>query len=65
MLLGSTEMSDYSVKGREMHVSGHSTKHLIYAEDAENITLAGPGRIDGQGSSFSGALSAASREVRR
>jgi hypothetical protein len=52
VLLGSTEMSDYGAKGRVMHVSGHSTKHLIYAEDAENITLGGPGRIDGQGSTF-------------
>jgi len=52
VLLGSTEMSDYGTQGRVMHVSGHSTKHLIYAEGAENITLAGPGRIDGQGSTF-------------
>src|SRR6185437_3105036 len=52
VLLGSTEMSDYGTQGRIMHVSGHSTKHRIYAEDAENITLAGPGRIAGQSSTF-------------
>jgi hypothetical protein len=39
-LLGGAKLSDYS------------GKHLISARDAENVGLAGPGRIDGQGPKF-------------
>ncbi len=39
-VLGSGDMSDYQ------------PKHLIFASDAENVGLAGPGKIDGQGSAF-------------
>lgn len=52
VLLGSANLSDYGDVGHAIDLSGHSAKHLIYAEDAENITLAGPGRIDGQGPAF-------------
>lgn len=46
-LLGSTNIDDYhSADPRS------SEKHLIYVRDAEEVTLAGPGRIDGQGQSF-------------
>lgn len=45
-LLGSTSLSDY--EGAE----DRSQRHLIYAKNAEEISLSGPGRIDGQGASF-------------
>jgi polygalacturonase len=41
-LLGSTQIGDYSA----------DQKHLIFARDAENVTVCGPGRIDGQGESY-------------
>lgn len=48
-LLGSTSIGDYH--GAQGSADA-STKHLIYARDADEVTLAGPGRIDGQGESF-------------
>jgi hypothetical protein len=50
-LLGSTDIRDYPGQGtvRQSDVPG---KHLIFSRNAENIGLAGPGRIDGQGSAF-------------
>ncbi|MGA2537864.1 MAG: glycosyl hydrolase family 28 protein, partial [Terracidiphilus sp.] len=44
-LLGSTSLDDYISSGPE-------NKHLIIAKDAENVTVLGAGRIDGQGSAF-------------
>jgi len=48
-LRGSTSLNDYDAgdgggEGRQ--------RHLIFAHDAEGVTLAGPGRIDGQGKNF-------------
>ena len=40
ILLGSTNIADYK------------PKHLIYARDAKNLGIAGPGKIDGQGHAF-------------
>jgi Glycosyl hydrolases family 28 len=40
ILLGSGDIKDYQ------------PGHLIYASDAQNVGLAGPGKIDGQGSAF-------------
>ncbi|MBI4892492.1 MAG: glycoside hydrolase family 28 protein [Acidobacteria bacterium] len=50
-LLGSTDIRDYSGNPADArnHVPG---SHLISARNAENIALAGPGRIDGQGKAF-------------
>ncbi|MGD0912024.1 MAG: glycoside hydrolase family 28 protein [Terracidiphilus sp.] len=48
-LLGSTSISDYH--GGEGSVD-RSEKHLIYARDAEGVTIEGEGRIDGQGPSY-------------
>jgi hypothetical protein len=46
-LLGSSDVHDYT------EASGASkSRHLIFAADAEHVTLAGPGRIDGQGKKF-------------
>ena len=39
-ILGSTRLTDYN------------PKYLIYARNAENVGLVGPGRIDGQGHAF-------------
>jgi len=39
-ILGSTNIKDYA------------PKHLIFALNAENVTLAGPGRINGQGPTY-------------
>jgi polygalacturonase len=48
-LRGSTSLNDYDTgngggEGRQ--------RHLIFAHDADGVTLAGPGRIDGQGKNF-------------
>lgn len=48
-VLGSTSIGDYHGSPGSADAS---QKHLIYARDAEEITLAGSGRIDGQGESF-------------
>ena len=47
-LLGSTSMSDYQGESG----SGENARHLIYASNADQVSLSGPGRIDGQGASF-------------
>jgi polygalacturonase len=48
-LLGSKSLSDYHGAPGSADAS---QRHLIYARDAEEVTLAGSGRIAGQGSSF-------------
>lgn len=48
-LLGSTSMDDY--RG-ESGSGDEGARHLIYAKNAEEVSLSGPGRIDGQGASF-------------
>jgi len=48
-LLGSTSIGDYHGAA---DAADASQKHLIYARDAEEVTLEGAGRIDGQGPSF-------------
>jgi len=50
-LLGSTNL-DYYTKGLEKGAYGGSA--IIYASDAENISLEGKGTIDGQGAAFRG-----------
>ena len=51
-LLGSTEITDY-VPQSDFNARGDAdNRHLIFARDADNITLAGPGRLDGQGTSY-------------
>ena len=51
-LLGSKNVSDYVLKSGPHRKGDANQKHLIFARDAENIGLAGPGRIDGQGPAF-------------
>ena len=51
-LLGSPNIADY---GREIgppEKGDANQKHLVFARDAENVGLAGPGKIDGQGPAF-------------
>ncbi len=47
-LLGSTSINDYNAGAH----SGTNPRHLIFAQDADDVTLTGPGRIDGQGPAF-------------
>jgi Glycosyl hydrolases family 28 len=51
-LLGSTDLADYAPQGGPNPHSDANVHHLIFARDAENVTLCGAGRIDGQGRSF-------------
>ncbi len=52
VLLGSAEMSDYKGQAGPKAKGDAIQRHLIFARDAENIGVAGPGRIDGQGPKF-------------
>ncbi|MBI4891862.1 MAG: glycoside hydrolase family 28 protein [Acidobacteria bacterium] len=51
-LLGSRDLADYSPQPGPPLKGDANGKHLVFARDAENIGLCGPGRIDGQGSAF-------------
>ena len=51
-LLGSATLSDYAPQTGPNLLGDANQKHLLFARDAENVTLAGPGRIDGQGPAF-------------
>lgn len=51
-LLGSKSVGDYTPQPGPPALGDANQKHLIFARDAENVGLAGPGRIDGQGSAF-------------
>ena len=52
VLLGSTDVTQYTPKAGPDPKSDAGQAHLIYARDAENVSLVGPGKIDGQGRSF-------------
>jgi polygalacturonase len=51
-LLGSTSMDDYSANSETFGHGGPNPRHLIFAMDADDATLSGTGRIDGQGPAF-------------
>ena len=51
-ILGSKDVKQYTPQPGPSENADASTRHLIFAKDAENITLCGPGMIDGQGPSF-------------
>jgi polygalacturonase len=51
-LLGSTSMNDYNIDPGSPTYPGTNPRHLIFAQDAEDVTLTGMGCIDGQGPSF-------------
>jgi polygalacturonase len=51
-LLGSTSLDDYKAHPESGGNGAAAGKHLIFAQDAENVTITGSGVIDGQGRSF-------------
>jgi Glycosyl hydrolases family 28 len=52
VILGSLELNDYDEHGEVFHSGNRKPRSLIYAKEADNVCLAGLGRIDGQGSHF-------------
>ena len=52
VLLGSKNVSDYNPQPGPNSEDDAGQRHFIFARDAENVGLAGPGVIDGQGSSY-------------
>jgi hypothetical protein len=55
VILGSKEIADYKPLANDAgpKLKGDANaKHLIFARDAENLTISGSGRINGQGPSF-------------
>ena len=51
-LLGSTDLADYTLEPGPPAKGDANGKHLLFARDAENVTLCGSGKIDGQGRAF-------------
>lgn len=51
-ILGSKNIADYTLHPGPPEKGDANQKHLIFARDAENVGLAGPGLIDGQGPAF-------------
>ncbi|MBZ5581719.1 MAG: glycoside hydrolase family 28 protein [Acidobacteriia bacterium] len=51
-LLGSTDLADYLPQSGPPLQGDANAKHLLFARDAANVTVRGPGRIDGQGKAF-------------
>lgn len=52
VLLGSKNLTDYTTQRKPNSSADSGQRHFIFARDTENVGLAGPGAIDGQGSSF-------------
>ena len=52
ILLGSESISDYDANSDSSRKGGGKPRHLIFAQDAVDVALTGPGRIDGQGPRF-------------
>ncbi len=52
VILGSLNIDDYSREPGPTLLGDANQRHVIFAKDAENLTIAGTGRIDGQGSHF-------------
>ncbi|MDR3792326.1 MAG: glycosyl hydrolase family 28 protein [Terracidiphilus sp.] len=51
-ILGSLELKDYASMAGPAGDGDANQRHLIFARNAENVTLAGTGCIDGQGEKF-------------
>lgn len=51
-ILGSLDLNDYTAMPGKGEPPDPILRHLIFAKDAENLALAGPGRVDGQGPHF-------------
>ena len=52
VILGSTDVTQYTPKPGPDPRSDAGQGHLIYARGVENVAIVGPGRVDGQGRSF-------------
>jgi polygalacturonase len=52
VILGSTKLSDYTPQPARDPQQTSQGYHVIFAKDAENVTLRGAGMIDGQGPTF-------------
>jgi polygalacturonase len=52
VLLGSTSFDDYEYHPGPRFSGGTTGYHLIFANAADDVTLCGPGIIDGQGSAY-------------
>ena len=51
-LLGSTSIDDYKFDSGSSAHNGPNPRHLIFAMNAEDVSISGAGTIDGQGPSF-------------
>ena len=51
-ILGSKDVKQYTPQPGPPENGDASTRHLIFAKGADNISLCGPGLLDGQGPSF-------------
>ena len=52
VLLGSPSISDYTYHPGPAMLGDANGHHLIFAQQAEDVTLCGPGTIDGQGEAY-------------
>ena len=52
VILGSTDVKQYTPKPGPDPKGDAGQGHLLYARDVENVGVVGPGKIDGQGRSF-------------
>jgi polygalacturonase len=52
VLLGSTSNDDYEVHAGPPELGDAGARHLIFAQNADDVTLCGLGTIDGQGDAF-------------
>ena len=52
VILGSTDVAQYTPKAGPDPKADAGQGHLLYARDVENVAVVGPGKIDGQGRSF-------------
>lgn len=52
VLLGSKDVSQYTPQPGPSATGDANQRHLLFARDVEDVTIAGPGVIDGQGKSF-------------
>ena len=52
VILGSTNVAQYTPKPGPDPASDAGQGHLIFARDVENVGIVGPGKVDGQGRSF-------------
>ena len=52
VLLGSSSLGDYAVHPGPPVVSDANVRHLIFAQNAEDVTICGLGTIDGQGQAY-------------